>query len=102
TLGAMTAAVELGLLADGDAECLREAWEYASSVRSAMRLWSGRVSDTLPRDWRDLVGVAGVLGSSRDRTTEIVERWFGLSRRARAVFEREFFGYRDEDRFPEL
>ncbi len=100
TLDALEAAVQLKLLAADDAASLRDAWEYASSVRSAMRLWSGRTSDTLPRDWRDLLGIAGVLGTSRERTSEIVEQWFGLSRRARTVFEREFFGYTDEDRFP--
>ena len=99
TLDALDAAVDLGLLDAGDAESLRESWEFASSVRSAMRLWSGRSSDTLPRDWRDLAGIAGVLGTSRDRTSELVERWLALSRRARAVFEREFFGYRDEEHY---
>ncbi|MFC5338291.1 bifunctional [glutamine synthetase] adenylyltransferase/[glutamine synthetase]-adenylyl-L-tyrosine phosphorylase [Leucobacter denitrificans] len=99
TLGALDAAVGLELLSSDDAACLRDAWEYASSVRSAMRLWSGRASDTLPRNWRDLLGIAGVLGTSRERTSEIVEQWFGLSRRARIVFEREFFGYTDEERF---
>ncbi|MGO3146939.1 MAG: bifunctional [glutamine synthetase] adenylyltransferase/[glutamine synthetase]-adenylyl-L-tyrosine phosphorylase [Leucobacter sp.] len=99
TLDALGAAVDLGFLDANDAESLRESWEFASSVRSAMRLWNGRSSDTLPRDWRDLVGIAGIQGTSRDRTSEIVERWLALSRRARTVFEREFFGYRDEEHF---
>lgn len=99
TLGALSAAVELGYLDDEDAATLRESWEFASSVRSARRLWSGRASDELPRDWHDLEGIAGVLGLSRDRSTDIVERWHAYSRRARAVFDREFFGFSDE---PEL
>lgn len=102
TLEALGAAAALGLISDEDAATLEEAWRFASTLRSAMRLWNGRVSDTLPRDWRDLAGIAGVLGYPRDRTTELVERWHTVSRRARAVFEREFFGYREDELFPEV
>lgn len=102
TLDALRAAVHIGLIDETDAAHLRETWRFASTARSAMRLWSGRVTDTLPRDWRDLAGIAGVLDLPRDKTTEIVERWLMLSRRSRAVFEREFFGYSDKDRYPEF
>ncbi|KAM9862378.1 bifunctional [glutamine synthetase] adenylyltransferase/[glutamine synthetase]-adenylyl-L-tyrosine phosphorylase [Leucobacter sp. BZR 635] len=102
TLAALQAAATLGLIDREDAETLEEAWRLASTLRSAMRLWNGRVSDALPRDWRDLAGIAGVLGHPRGRTTELVERWHAVSRRARAVFEREFFGYREDELFPEV
>lgn len=102
TLEALGAAAKLGLISADDAETLEEAWRLASTLRSAMRLWNGRVSDTLPRDWRDLAGIAGVLGHPRGRTTELVERWHSVSRRTRAVFEREFFGYREDELFPEV
>lgn len=99
TLGALETAVKLGFLASEDAHHLREAWSYASTLRSALKLWSGRSSEILPIDWRDLEGIAGVIGHPRDKTSEIVERWRALSRRARVVFEREFFGYSEADRF---
>lgn len=102
TLDALNAAVDHGYLTSEDASCLRDAWMFASSVRSAQRLWSGKASDALPRDWRDLAGIAGVLGIPRDQTNEIIERWLQLSRRARQVFEREFFGYAAEDHYPEI
>lgn len=102
TLGALGAAARIGLISSEDADVLEEAWRLASTLRSAMRLWNGRVSDTLPRDWRDLAGIAGVLGHPRGRTTELVERWHTVSRRARVVFEREFFGYREDEHFPEV
>lgn len=102
TLDALHSAVRLGLLDGEDAATLEEAWKLASTLRSAMRLWNGRVSDVLPRDWQDLAGLAGVLGHPRDRTSELIERWHSLSRRARVVFEREFFGYQEEDVFPEF
>ena len=93
TLEALSAAVDAGFIEAGDAELLRESWEYASTVRSALKLSSGRASDVLPVDWGQLVGVAGILGHPRDQTSELSERWLSLSRRARVVFEREFFGY---------
>lgn len=102
TLDALKAAVRLELIDETDAANLRETWLFASTARSAMRLWSARSTDTLPRDWRDLSGIAGVLGLPRDKTTELVERWLMLSRRSRTVFEREFFGYSDADRYPEF
>ena len=95
TLEALSAAVEAGWIELPDAELLQESWEYASTIRSALKLASGRASDVLPTDWAQLVGVAGILGHPRDQTTELSERWLSLSRRARAVFEREFFGYEE-------
>ncbi|WP_449282836.1 bifunctional [glutamine synthetase] adenylyltransferase/[glutamine synthetase]-adenylyl-L-tyrosine phosphorylase [Leucobacter sp.] len=93
TLRALDAAAELELISAEDARQLAESWRFASRVRSALKLWTGRRSDTLPADWVDLEGIAGVLGLPSGRTSEFEERWFAVSRRARAVFEREFFGY---------
>lgn len=75
---------------------LRDAWVFGSSVRSALKLWNGRSSDVLPLDWRELAGIAGVLGLPRDQTSRIVEEWRGLSRRARRIFEEDFFGLPDD------
>ena len=102
TLGALDAASGLGLLDPDEVSQLTEAWRLASEVRSALKLWSGRSSDSLPRDWTELEGVAGVLGLPRGRTSELEERWLGASRRSRAVFEHRFFGFVDSERFPPL
>lgn len=99
TLGALSAAVSLSLISELDAEHLEESWEFASSVRSALKLWNGRGGDFLPTDWRDLEGITGVLGWEAGRTTELEERWFMVSRRARNVTERVFFGYEQDERF---
>lgn len=99
TLDALRAASEIGLIAPEDAEQLEDSWKFASEVRSAVKLWSGRSTDVLPRDWNDLEGVAGVLGVPSGHTSELGERWFNVSRRARSVFEREFFGFQDEDHY---
>lgn len=100
TVGALRAATELDLLTPDDAEHLLESWRFASRVRTALKLWTGRGSDSLPTDWNDLAGIAGVLGLPRDRTSELEEQWFGVARRARAVVNREFFGYDDDPRYP--
>nr|WP_233613503.1 bifunctional [glutamine synthetase] adenylyltransferase/[glutamine synthetase]-adenylyl-L-tyrosine phosphorylase [Leucobacter edaphi] len=100
TLGALTAATELGLLTPEECEQLGESWRFASEVRSALKLWSGRSSDSLPIDRSELAGVAGVLGMPNGTTSELEERWLGASRRARAVFERRFFGYEPDEHYP--
>ncbi|MFV0433496.1 MAG: bifunctional [glutamine synthetase] adenylyltransferase/[glutamine synthetase]-adenylyl-L-tyrosine phosphorylase [Leucobacter sp.] len=100
TLVALEAARELELLTPHDVDCLEESWILASQVRSALKLWTGRASDVLPTDWRELEGIVTLLDLPWGRTTELEERWFAASRRARAVFEREFFGYTDDPRYP--
>ncbi|MFD5600582.1 bifunctional [glutamine synthetase] adenylyltransferase/[glutamine synthetase]-adenylyl-L-tyrosine phosphorylase [Leucobacter sp. NPDC058333] len=101
TVAALRAAGANDLLALDEVEHLLDSWRFASQARTAVKLWSGRASDSLPTDWHDLAGIAGVLGLSRTHTSELEERWFAVSRRARAVFEREFFGYDDDARFPQ-
>ena len=99
TLEALDAAVRAGLLDPTDRAQLEVAWHLASSVRSAAKLASGRVTDALPVDRTELEAIAGVLGMPTGHTSELEERWFGASRRARAVFDREFFGHEDDLRF---
>ncbi|MEJ6490471.1 bifunctional [glutamine synthetase] adenylyltransferase/[glutamine synthetase]-adenylyl-L-tyrosine phosphorylase [Leucobacter sp. USCH14] len=100
TVAALRAASAEGLLPVKEGEQLLDSWRFASRARTALKLWTGRSSDSLPTGWNDLAGIAGVLGVSRSHTSELEERWFAVSRRARAVFEREFFGYEDDARFP--
>lgn len=103
TLRALAAAAEHELIDPEDARHLEESWRYASGVRSALKLWNGRSSDTLPTDWQELEGIASVFGMPEQHTSALEERWFAVSRRSRAVFEREFFGYaEEEERFPDF
>ena len=100
TVAALEAARAHQLLGADEVDQLLDSWRFASRVRTALKLWSGRSSNVLPTDWNDLAGMAGILGVSRANTSEIEERWFAVSRRARAVCEREFFGYDEDPRFP--
>lgn len=96
TLAALQAAQRADLIDPESREQLEAAWQLASKIRSAAKLWSGKTNDVLPRDRAELEGIAGVLGMPSGHTTELEERWFAASRRARAVFEREFFGYTED------
>lgn len=96
TLAALAGATEAGLIGEHARDQLEESWRLASAIRSAAKLWSGRGSDVLPRERSELEGIAGVLGMQPGHTTELEERWLAVSRRARTVFEREFFGYTDD------
>lgn len=101
TLAALAGAEAAGVLGGASRAQLEASWYLASRVRSAIKLWSDRASDTLPVDRAELEGIAGVLGMPSGHTTELEEQWFVAARRARAVFEHEFFGYSNQpETFP--
>jgi glutamate-ammonia-ligase adenylyltransferase len=92
TLVALRGAVEAGLLADEDAQTLCEAWRTVSRVRNAIVLVRGKGSDQLPRDARELAGVAQVLGYQPGTAEEMRNDYLRATRHARAVVERIFWG----------
>ena len=92
TVGALAAAAGLGLLSEDDADLLTRAWRLASRIRSANVLWSGKASDLLPSSRRDLEAVARWCGYEPGNATALEEDYLRVSRRARAVFERVFYG----------
>ena len=96
TLAALAAAAEAGILADGDAATLREAWLLSSRLRDAIVLWTGRaggaMADVLPHDRRALNGLARMLGLPPASGAELEELYLRSGRRARAVMERVFYG----------
>lgn len=96
TRAALSAAVSIGVLKEADRAQLEAAWLLASQIRAATKLWSGRSSDVLPTSRSELDGIARILGMPTGSTSELEERWFAASRRARTVFEREFFGYSND------
>ena len=92
TLGALRAAVEADLVSEADAETLRAAWLFASRCRSAITLWTNRTADVLPADRIQLEGVARVLEYPPGSANRLEEDYLAVTRRARAVFERRFYG----------
>lgn len=93
TLEALRVLEESQLLTPESREVLERSWVLASKIRSAVKLWSDRSIDILPSSRSELEGIAGVLGMPSGHTTELEEEWFSASRRARQVFEAEFFGF---------
>ena len=92
TLDALQAAVDAGLVAEEDAELLRDAWLLASRLRSAITLRTGQTSDALPWDRRELDSVGRLLGYPERSASAVEEDYLGTTRRARRVFEQLFYG----------
>ncbi|MCU1576129.1 MAG: bifunctional glutamine-synthetase adenylyltransferase/deadenyltransferase [Leifsonia sp.] len=92
TLGALAVAVDQGLVDADDAEKLRDAWILVSRARSAMTLWSNKTADVLPVDRLQLEGVARLMEYPPGSASQLEQDYLGATRRARAVFERVFYG----------
>ena len=92
TLEALAAAVAAGFIEEPDAERLGAAWRFASRTRSALVLWSGKTTDVLPVDRIQLEGIARLMEYPPGSATRLEEDYLGITRRARQVFEREFYG----------
>ncbi len=95
TLEALDAAVEAGLVDADDAHVLRRSWSLASRIRAGNVLTSGRTSgsrlDLLPRDSRELVPLARILGYRAGGEAALVEDWLRAARKARGVMDRLFW-----------
>jgi glutamate-ammonia-ligase adenylyltransferase len=92
TLDALAAAAEAGLLSPADADALVRSWRMVSRVRNAITLVQGKASDQLPRDPRTKVAMAAVLGYPPGGSDEMVNDYLRVTRRARAVVDRVFWG----------
>jgi glutamate-ammonia-ligase adenylyltransferase len=92
TLDALAAAAEHGYVGREDAAKLRDAWVFASRTRSAMTLWTAKTADVLPSDRGALDGVARLMEYPPGSASRLEEDYLAVTRRARAVFERSFYG----------
>ncbi len=92
TLHALTEAVTAGLIPAADAAVLRSAWIFASRARSAITLWTNHTSNVLPTDRAALEGIARVMEYPPGSGNQLEDDYLAVTRRARAVFERLFYG----------
>ena len=92
TLVALEEATSAGLVGETDAATLRAAWVFASRARSAITLWTNKTSDVLPTDRIQLEGVARMMEYPPGSANHLEEDYLAVTRRARAVFERLFYG----------
>jgi glutamate-ammonia-ligase adenylyltransferase len=92
TTKALQAAAEAGLLDRADLDVLFTAWRLAARVRNAVVLWKGSPSDALPTKGRELDGVARIVGYPPASAGALDEDYQRITRRARGVVERVFYG----------
>ena len=92
TIAALAAAEDAGLLSAEDTAVLTEAWRLATRVRNAQMLARDRATDQVPTDTRERALVAYVLGYPLMESGRLEEDYRRVTRRARKVVERVFYG----------
>lgn len=95
TLDALAVAAANGFVTEEDAAKLHDAWVFASRARSAMTLWTNKTADVLPSDRVALDGVARLMEYPPGSASRLEEDYLAVTRRARAVFERSFYGVQE-------
>ncbi len=92
TLLALSAAAEAGLVSQDDTNTLAEAWRCATRVRNGIMLARGRPGDMVPTDPDERARVARLVGYPPGDSGRLVEDYRRITRRARAVAEKVFYG----------
>jgi [glutamine synthetase] adenylyltransferase / [glutamine synthetase]-adenylyl-L-tyrosine phosphorylase len=81
-----------GLLDAGDADALEEAYRFCERARNARHLLTGRPGDALPTDGREATRLARLLGYVHQPQAGLRDDYRRVTRRARKVVERLFYG----------
>ncbi len=89
TLTALDRLEGIGAVDAADAEALRTAYEFCERTRNRLVLLGGRDGDALPQDPLALTRLARSLGTT---ATGLRNDYRRVTRRARAVVERRFYG----------
>ncbi|HEU4909969.1 MAG TPA: bifunctional [glutamine synthetase] adenylyltransferase/[glutamine synthetase]-adenylyl-L-tyrosine phosphorylase, partial [Propionibacteriaceae bacterium] len=92
TIVALRAAHDAGVIDAMDAGHLEAAWTLASRIRNQIMLMRGRGSDSLPGDNRELASLAELLGYGAGESSHLLADYRRVTRRARKVVERVFWG----------
>jgi [glutamine synthetase] adenylyltransferase / [glutamine synthetase]-adenylyl-L-tyrosine phosphorylase len=93
TGAALAAALRADMLSGEEAAGLAAAWQLAARIRNAVMLVRGRPGDMLPSRYEELTAVARLLGYPPGAAGQALEdEYRRVSRRARAVMERRFYG----------
>jgi glutamate-ammonia-ligase adenylyltransferase len=92
TLKAIDALERVGLLGSRDAAWLRDAYLLLNRVRNHMFLLRGLAADALPERDEDLEKLARSLGYGRLSRARFLEHYRRVTRRARRVTDRLFYG----------
>jgi [glutamine synthetase] adenylyltransferase / [glutamine synthetase]-adenylyl-L-tyrosine phosphorylase len=89
TLDALDALTAAGALDAGDARVLAESYRFCEATRNRLYLVRGRPGDALPAPGHHLTSLARSLGTT---APDLREQYRRLTRRARRVTERLFYG----------
>lgn len=92
TVAALDALRDVGALADDDAAALTEAYRFCERARNSRYLLTGRPLDSLPTVPEDAQKLGRLLGYLDRPQSDLREDYKRLTRRARAVVERVFYG----------
>jgi glutamate-ammonia-ligase adenylyltransferase len=92
TLAALDALVGSGRLGADDADRLRDAYELCERARNARYLLTGTPGDALPVSGDEAEKLARLLGYTEQPQLQLREDYRRVTRRARAVVERVFYG----------
>lgn len=92
TLVALEALTALGIVDEDDDAVLRESYELCSAARNARFLVTGSPRESLPQDPWDLERTARLLGYLHRPQASLRDDYRRVTRRARAVVERLFYG----------
>lgn len=92
TVAALRAALDAGIVDEADAVVLVDAWRRASEMRNALVHVTGRASDVIPTDSRVLESLSRVLGYEPGQSAQMIEDHARVTRRARNVVRRLFYG----------
>ena len=92
TLEALATLRAAGAIRSDDAAALDEAYRFCAAVRNRLFLRSGRTRDSLPTDPEEAARLARSLGYDIDPRTALREEYRRVTRRARRVMERVFYG----------
>ena len=82
------------MLDDDDADALEAAYRFCERARNARYLQSGSPSDALPSDRAEIERLGLLMGYVHQPATSLRDEYRKLTRRARRVVERVFYGTR--------
>jgi glutamate-ammonia-ligase adenylyltransferase len=92
TMTALEALEAVGLLAPDDADALRESFWFCSAARNARYLVTGSERESLPTDLNEAEHLARLLGYLERPQATLRDDYRRVTRRARQVVERVFYG----------
>ncbi len=92
TLEALQAAKAAELITSDDADILIDAWSLATRIRSGIVISTGKGSDVFPTNRDLLEALARWTGYDAGEVGEFEDDYLRITRHARVVFERVFYG----------